>query len=200
MRNHLHDRLCQRQPMFAVVRQWLWFPLLMLMVLLGGAAQVGRADIPETDIVHANLRVQALDGRISGGSPQFYRISGLTKGARLYVHAETTSGYLDPLIAILKPDVSREALSGQSLNEQIKTLSRDHDPLEVTRLIMDRYALAWNDDYQGRYTAALEMDIPAVGDYWLAIGSSPVRGSAGGYRLTVGIDATEVLTVASDQR
>ena len=38
------------------------------------------------------------------------------------------------------------------------------------------------------------MDIPAVGDYWLAIGSSPVRGSAGGYRLTVGIDATEVLT------
>jgi hypothetical protein len=59
---------------------------------------------------------------------------------------------------------------------------------------MDRYTLAWNDDFQGRYTAALEMEIPADGDYWLAIGSSLVRSSAGGYRLTVGIDAPEVFS------
>jgi hypothetical protein len=59
---------------------------------------------------------------------------------------------------------------------------------------MDRYALAWNDDYQGKYQAALEMEVPADGDYWLAVGSSLVRSSTGSYRLTVGIDTPQVLS------
>ncbi|MGB7931131.1 MAG: hypothetical protein WCH04_02735 [Gammaproteobacteria bacterium] len=88
--------------------------------------------------MQATPRVQVLEGRISSGSLQFYRISGLTRGARLYVHAEATTGHLDPLIALLRPDAGLEALSRESLNEQIKVLSRDDDPLEVTRQIMDR--------------------------------------------------------------
>jgi len=164
------------------------------MVLLGGAGQAQTPNVSETVHVQAKPRVQALDGRIATGGLQLYRISGLTRGAMLYVRAELTSGHLDPLIALLKPDVSLEALSRESLDEQIRMLSRDHDPLEVAGQIMDRYALAWNDDYQGRYHAALKMEIPADGDYWLVVGSSLVRSTAGGYRLTVGIDAPEVLS------
>jgi hypothetical protein len=67
--------------MAAVTRQWLWFALLMLMVLPGGAGQVQTPAIPETEMVQANPRVQNLDGRISSGGLQFYRISGLTRGA-----------------------------------------------------------------------------------------------------------------------
>jgi hypothetical protein len=139
-------------------------------------------------------RVQTLDGRISSDALQFYRITGLTRGDMLNVHAEVTSGHLDPLVAILKPATGPEALSSESLQEQISTLSSDHDPLEVSRLVMERHAIAWNDDYQGKYQAALEVEIPSDGDYWLAIGSSLVRSSTGSYRLTVGIDAPQVLS------
>jgi len=172
----------------------LWFPLLMLTGLLGGPGQAQTPDVSETVMTQAKPRVQALDGRISSRGLQLYRISDLTRGAVLYVHAETTSGHLDPLVALLKPDASAEALSRELQDEQIKILSRAHDPLEVARQIMDRYALAWNDDYQGHYHAALKMAIPADGDYWLVVGSSLVRSTAGGYQLTVGIDAPEVLS------
>lgn len=176
------------------VRQWLWCPLLMLLMLLAGAVQGQTPQASKTVMVPENPRVQALEGRITGRSLQFYRITGLTSGAVLHVHAEVTSGHLDPLVALLRPDTGPEGLSIESLDEQIKTLSRDHDPLEAARQILDRYALAWNDDYQGKYQAALETEIPADGDYWLAVGSSLVRSSTGSYRLAVGIDAPQVLS------
>lgn len=171
--------------MVALARQWLWFPLLTLMAVVGGAGQAQTPDVSEMGMVQGNPRVQVLDGRISSRGLQFYRIPGLTRGAVICVRAEVTAGHLDPLVALLKPDASQEALSRESLEEQIKVLSRDHDPLEVARQIMDRYALAWNDDYQGHYHAALKMEVPADGDYWLAVGSSLVRSTAGGYRLIV---------------
>ncbi len=180
--------------MATVVRQCLWFPLFMLMLLPGGTGQAQTPAVSETVMDRVNPRIQVLEGRISGRGLQLYRLTGLTGGSMLYIHTESTSGSLDPLIALLKPDTRLEALSAGSLNEKIKTLSRDHDPLEVARLILDRYALAWNDDYQGKYRAALDMEVPADGDYWLAVGGSMVRNTSGSYRLTVGIDAPEALS------
>ena len=194
MRVHLHTKLPQTQPMVVANWRWLWFALLMLTMHLGGTARAQAPDLPETEMTQGKLRIQVLDGRISSDALQFYRVTGLTRGAMLNVHAEVTSGHLDPLVALLKTDTGLEALSSESLKHQISSLSRDHDPLEVSRLIMDRHALAWNDDYQGEYQAALEMEIPVDGDYWLAVGSSLVRSSTGSYRLTVGIDAPQALS------
>jgi hypothetical protein len=139
-------------------------------------------------------RVQVLEGRISPGALQRYRVTGLKKGERLYVHADTTSGYLDPFVMLLRPDVNLGELARKPLEKLIKTLSRDHDPIAVTRDILQRYALAGNDDYEGHYYAAFGVEIPADGDYWLVVGSSLVRPSAGTYRLTVGIDEPDVLS------
>ena len=175
-------------------RRWPWLLLLMIMVLSGVAVRAQTQDAGEPVMVQDNPRMQVLDGSISSGGLQFYRIIGLTRGAILNVHAEVTSGHLDPLVALLKPDTGPETLSTGSLKEQINTLSNDHDPLEVSRQIMDRHTLAWNDDYQGKYHAALNIEIPADGDYWLAVGSSLVRNTTGGYRLTVGIDAPQMLS------
>ena len=61
-------------------------------------------------LVPANPRVQTLDGRISSRGLQFYRITGLTRGATLNIHAEVTSGHLDPLVALLKPGAGPEAV------------------------------------------------------------------------------------------
>jgi hypothetical protein len=184
----------------AAGRRWLWLPLLMLMVLPCGAGQAQTPDAAESELVLDNPHVQVLDGRISSDGLQFYRVTGLTSGTLLNAHAEVTSGHLDPLVALLKPGTGPEALSTKSLKEQINTLSKDHDPLEVTRLIMDDHALAWNDDYRGKYQAALETEIPADGDYWLAIGSSLVRSSTGSYRLAVGINAPQVLSGRAEDR
>ena len=99
----------------------------------------------------STARVQVLEGRISSSTLQRYRITSLRRGKRLYVHASNTSGYLDPLVALLRPDVNVEDLEGEALGKFIETLSRDHDPIAVTRDILQRYALAGNDDYEGHY-------------------------------------------------
>ena len=41
----------------------------------------------------ATSRLQVLDGRVSAGGQQPYRITGLKKWEMLYVHAKATSGY-----------------------------------------------------------------------------------------------------------
>jgi hypothetical protein len=175
-------------------RHWPWITLLILLLHPGGTAWAHSPEIPEAETTQASQRIQVLNGRISSQGFQFYRITGLTGGTMLNVHAETTSGHLDPLVALLKPETGPEALSLESLQEQIDTLSRDHDPLESSRQVLDRHALAWNDDYGGKYQAALETEVPVDGDYWLAIGSSLIRGSTGNYRLSVGINAPQLLS------
>jgi len=144
------------------------------------------------------VRVQALDGRISTTGLQIYRVTGLKKGETLYVHAKASSGNLDPVVALLKPDVDLEELAREPLEQLISSLSRDHDPIEVTRRILDRFALAGNDDFEGHFYAAFSFDIPADGDYRLAIGSSLVRLSIGTYRLLVGVDEPDVLSGRPD--
>ena len=42
------------------------------------------------------------------------------------------------------------------------------------------------------------MEIPEDGEYWLAVGSSLARPSAGTYRLVVGVDAPEVLSASPE--
>jgi hypothetical protein len=138
--------------------------------------------------------VQAVDGHIATSGLQLYRVAGLKKGETLYVYASTTSGYLDPLVALLKPEVHPADLARESLDELVETLSRDHHPIEVTRKILDRYALAGNDDFGGQYAAGFSLEIPEDGDYRLAIGSSLVRPSAGNYRLVVGTDEPDVFS------
>ncbi len=173
---------------FADVTAFLPFPLepFACQGRLGGGAT--------TKGLGSTARVQVLEGRISSSTLQRYRITSLRRGERLYVHASNTSGYLGPLVALLRPDVNVEDLEGEALGRFIETLSRDHDPITVTRELLHRYVLAGNDDYEGHYSAAFSVEIPADGDYWLVIGSSLVRRSRGTYRLVVGIGEPDVLS------
>jgi hypothetical protein len=158
--------------------------LLILLAVETPAAQPWRT--PESRAAETAVHVQVLQGRISASGLQIYRVTGLKKGQRLYARAEASSGYLDPLIALIKPNVKLDELAKEPLDRLVETLSREHDPIEVTRQIFD--------DTAGHYYATLSVEVPADGEYRLAIGSSLARPSAGTYRLTVGIDAPEVLT------
>ena len=167
--------------------------LLSLLMLVTAPACLGLAEGGETATQADRGRVQVLEGELSGGELRIYRLKGLMAGDRLYVSASATSGNLDPLICLLKYDAGGRTLDTALLHEEVRRLSEDHDAITVTSLIMERHALAWNDDYQGHYDAAFDVEIREDGDYSLAVGSSLVRASAGSYRLMVGIDAPSVL-------
>ncbi len=187
-------RLLGSRLVVAAARVCLWLSLLTIAILLPRTGQTQTMDDSGAGVEEAATRIQVLDGRVSATGLQLYRITGLKKGDTLYVHAKTTSGHLDPLIALIRPDVDLDELAREPLDELVKTLSRNHDPIEVTRQVLERYALAGNDDAEGHYYAAFSVEIPADAEYWLAIGSSLVRTSDGTYRLLVGVDEPDVLS------
>jgi len=98
--------------------------------------------------------VQVVEGRVSASGLQLYRLIGLKQGQTLYVHAATTSGHLDPLVLLLKPDVEVDEPAREPLDGLVSRLSRDYDPIEVTRQLLARFALVGNDDFEGHYPAA----------------------------------------------
>ncbi len=151
-------------------------------------------DDPSNEPADAQTPVQVVEGRVSSSGLALYRVTGLKKGQTLYVHASATSGFLDPLIFVLKPDADLGELAQEPLKALVSQLAREHDPIEVTEQIFDRYALAGNDDFEGRCAAALSLGVPQDGDYRVALRSSWVRPSAGTYRLVVGVDEPDVLS------
>jgi hypothetical protein len=149
----------------------------------------------------ARPQVQVLDGEATPPAFRLYRIRGLQEGQTLSVNVTATSGNLDPMAALLRPEADPQALaSPEELRSLVDSLSQDRPPTEVSREILQRHALAWNDDYQGYYHAAFSTRVPEDGEYLLAVGSSLVRPSAGSYRLTVGIEAPDVLSGAAEER
>ncbi|MCG6862206.1 MAG: hypothetical protein LJE70_13165 [Chromatiaceae bacterium] len=178
--------------------QWLLLWILQFAVFLPAAGQTQAPGDSERDLIEEAVRIQVLHGRVSASGLQIYRVTGLKKGQTLYVHAKASSGYLDPVVALLKPNVNLDELARKPLDELINTLSHDHDPIEVTRQILDRFALAGSDDFEGHFYAAFSYVIPADGEYRLAIGSSLVRPSFGTYRLVVGVDAPQVISGLPD--
>ena len=178
----------------AVLRHRLLLGVFLLGALLPALGLPEGMDDPINEPADAQTRVQVVEGRISTSGLAVYRLTGLQKGQTLYVHASATSGYLDPLVFLLKPDADPSELAQEPLDALVGKLAREHDPIEVTQQIFDRYALAGNDDFEGRYAAAFSLDIPEDGDYRLAVGSAWVRPSAGTYRLVVGVDDPDVLS------
>ena len=181
-------------PNMLTVRHGVCFAVALLLLLFVGTGTAQPWQTPASRAAETPERIQVLHGRISTSGMQIYRITGLKKGQWLYVRAEAETGYLDPLIALLRPDVELDELAREPLDRLVDSLSREHDPIEVTRQILERYALAGSDDTAGHYNATLSVVIPADGEYRLAIGSSIARPSSGTYRLVVGVDALIVLT------
>jgi hypothetical protein len=138
---------------------------MLLAVLLPGAIHTRIVVGAEAKAGETTARIQALNGRISAFGLQLYRVIGLKKGEALYVHAKATSGHLDPLIALIRSDVDHNELAREPLDELVTTLSREHDPIEVTRQILERYALVGPDDSEGHYYSAFSVEIPEDADY-----------------------------------
>jgi hypothetical protein len=109
-----------------------------------------------------------MDGRIATSGRWLYRVRGFRQTHTLYVHARVASGYLDSLVALLKPSVDPAELAREPLDALVKFLSRDHDPIEPTRRLLDRHALACRQ----LAGPALDRRLSAHGrDCWALIGA-----------------------------
>jgi hypothetical protein len=127
------EMLFESRFMTAPIRAWSWWSILLLAVILPGAGRAQMPDESEAAVGEAPTRVQVLEDRISRSGLNLYRIEDLEKGQILYVHASPTSGYLDPLAALLKPGIDLNELTREPLDKLVATLSREHDPIEVSR-------------------------------------------------------------------
>ncbi len=167
----------------------IFFALILVFILgllgtINVAAQVDTLDL-----------VNVLDGKIFGPEDvKNYTLENLVQGDKLYVHVQTTSGNLDPFVALISTDQLTDTRAGEFDKEVEQAIANNEDPLLVVTEFSDENFLAWDDDSGGGFSAAFEFTIPEDGDYHLFIISSPFTKSFGDYRLLVGINAPQVLT------
>ncbi len=138
--------------------------------------------------------VQEVTGHLSINEMLLYRLADLKRGQTLHVFLERTGGNLDPLVALLRPEVEFDTLrikGGQDLDE---TIAAGKDPLVEIPAIFDRYTLAWDDDSGEGDAAFLEYEIPADRDYDLLVRGRFLVDTFGAFRLLIGLDAPEVST------
>jgi hypothetical protein len=140
--------------------------------------------------------VQELQGSLVSGEVDVYRLSALKEGQTVYAIMQTTSGNLDPLLALVPGDADLNQLF-DSYQEGVQALvASSAQPLLDLPGLRDRTFLAWDDDSGPGYSAALTFEVPNDGDYYLAGAASlsaAGRQTSGDYRLVVGIDAPGVL-------
>ncbi|MFL7839520.1 MAG: hypothetical protein ACK2T4_04950 [Candidatus Promineifilaceae bacterium] len=172
---------------------YLKFLLLIMGVLLVAA--------PLTLFAQGNepvSRVQVLEGRLEPiDTMEIYLLEGLQAGDTLYVTMQAISGDLDPILSVLDGSTDVAAAEVEYKAQVQNLLATEEDLTLALNDLRDRTFLGWDDDGGEGYGAALEFPIPASGDYMLVAGSalsSVGRTTSGDYRLTIGINAPEVLT------
>lgn len=166
-----------------------WIAILLILGL-GLLAGVGPA------AAQGGGSMQVLTGRIEPGEVSLYLLPDLQQGQRLYVHAQGTSGNLDPGVGIVEARVDPGVLEAALEVALDQAVAEAADPLEAIDEVRNQFMLAWDDDGGGGLTAALEFEVPADGDYRLLVTGalSMVGGHTfGDYRLLLGLDAPQVL-------
>ena len=142
-------------------------------------------------------RVQTVEGRFRPGELNLYLVQDLQPGETLYLYLTATSGNFDPFLGVLPVGGDFEPKIAAYQNEIAHLVQSSTDLALSIEALNDRTFLAWDDDSGVGYDAALAFSVTSPGDYNILISSTYTalgREASGGYRLTVGIDAPQVLS------
>jgi hypothetical protein len=140
-------------------------------------------------------QVQIVNGVIFGSDDfRTYTVSFLKQGEKLSVYVEGTSGNLDPFVALLSSDQLSNIKLGDFDAQVQQAIENERDPLLVVSEYADQHFLVWDDDGGGGFSSAFEYIIPADGDYYLLVLSSPFTNSFGEFRMVVARNSPEVVT------
>lgn len=175
--------------MLPAIRRTLYWGAVLLSLCLLIAAQVATP-------AHAQDAgaIQVLTGILRPDEGIYYQVNGLQQGQTLYVHADNTSGNLDPFLAVFAGETDVDQLRKQFAESVAALMAAGNGPIVAANATAEALSLAWNDDLDASHAAGLAFQAPADGDYLLLLRSSLARPTFGGYRLLVGRDAPEVLT------
>lgn len=142
----------------------------------------------------ATPAVQVFADTLDEGEAHYYRLASLKQGQILYATMENRSGNLDPLLTLVD-GASDVKLLRQQLDADVQTaVAAGVGPLAALAQVAPHYLLAWNDDAASSHRAQLTFPVPADGDYLLIARGSLNQPTFGDYRLTVGVDAPQVLS------
>ena len=113
--------------------------------------------IPLVDIqAQAEPAVQELQGNLSPGQVNVYRLKDLKQGEKIDFLMQTTSGNLDPLLVVVPVYTDLKSLIS-SYSAAVQSLISDlAQPLLDLPALRDKYFLAWDDDSGPGYSASLE--------------------------------------------
>ena len=135
------------------------FKLLVLAFILLFSFDAARAQNSPT--------VQEFFGSLASGQVDVYRMDGLTRGQKVTAFMETTSGNLDPLLAILPADRALPVVLDNYRAAVKKLVETSPQPLLDLPALRDAFFAAWDDDSGPGYSAALQFSVPQAGDYYL---------------------------------
>ncbi len=138
--------------------------------------------------------VQVISGRMETDLGHLFTLAGLKRGDALYVQVQGTSGNFDPMLALIRPGVDFDELRQAFRTEMEQAVASGRDLLPIIPELLDKFSLAWNDDYSSGYASALKFNVPADGDYRLLLRSTLANQTYGSYRLVIGLNVPETLT------
>ena len=149
----------------------------------------------ETTPEPSQKRVQIVEGEITPyGHGQVYLVQGLKAQDKLFVLAESMTGNLDPLLALVHGDTDAMAIN-LAFNDAVnQAVAAGKDPLAMLPQFANTHFLIWDDDSGPGYSAALEYTIPTDGDYQLLLYPNPALANWGKYRIVVGVNTPDGLT------
>jgi hypothetical protein len=186
----IRQRLKSRHPKAASIvrgKAWIWLVVLAPILI---SAIVWEPVVAQDQI---ESRVQVIEGYAQAGEGMAYRLSNLQNGQTLYAYVSAISGNLDPFTAIRQRPIEEDVLRTE-LQQQIDLFRMDgRASTETQSEIYSILFLAWDDDGGEGYDSALSYEIPTDGDYFLFVAGSPSGDSFGDYRLTIGLEAPQVL-------
>jgi len=141
-------------------------------------------------------QVQVVTGRLRAGEANAYRLSGLQAGDALSISVRATSGNLDPLFGLLDGAAAPAETLARYQAEARRLAAGDQSIAAALDALRDRTFLAWDDDGGQGYAAALELVVPAAGDYVLVVAPALAalgRETAGDYTMVIGKNAPGAL-------
>lgn len=145
----------------------------------------------------SDSRIQVIDNRLESAQQHFYLVK-LQAGDTLYAYAQNRSGNLDPTLALLAPEIDPQEIEDQGSELLQQVLTESGDPLTIIPQLLTRFSLAWDDDSGEGYAAALQYPIVRTGTYRLLVIDAQLGVGFGDYRLTLGINAPQVLEGSSN--
>lgn len=138
---------------------------------------------------------QQLTGRINSGEIVYYDLPDLKQWQTVYILMEATSDNLDPFLGILDDQIDLENLQPDIERDLLVALNSSNT-FQAINDVRDKYYLVWDDDSGDGYAAALQFTVPEDGEYTLVASASntTIWDTFGDYRLSLGIDAPDVLS------